>query len=449
MNRKFRLDVIDASITLAMESIAFQQTGLHERLSDCIASIRKNYQFTTEGLADSGLAALIKAVVGLNVTFQVIDSAEHNAAVMPPIIDRNHPFYNEVLRTLAVEHKEFTETTMRIVSKAGNLVAGSVNRSNGTVSGIFEKWNIPVYITSRMLRDPDYSDRELSAAILHELGHVITYFEYLGLVSTSNFLLAGTVALALRTDNFGERATIIAATAADLNVDVDVAKLANIPDPVVLAESIPAVILAAQIEKSFSSTGTSVYDIRSWEQLADAFAIRHGCGRDLATGLDKLHRKAGVAALTPWPTFLAMQALNFSAWVVMGGAAMALATVTPIVALLPIGVLAAFVFIDPNGKVYDDPAQRIASVRRQMTEELKNAKLSKERRKAIVEDIKLVESIEAQMADKRDWWQTFSSYIIPTHAASRKKELGQKKLEELINSRLFIRASQLQTQGVK
>lgn len=431
----------------AFEAIAFQGDTLTEALAERVNYIRKNRLYNKTGIEDADIAGTITKGTNLNVSIEAVQHEEMNAAVMPPIIDRNHPFYNEFLRSISVDQKEFTKTTMGIVAKAGGLVAGSVDRKNGKVTGIFKKWKIPVYLTTGLIQDLDYTDREVAAVILHELGHVITYFEYMGLVATANFMLAGTVSRCLGADDYQSRATIIAETADELNVKINVQKLAEIEDKELLSESISTVMLSALIEESWSSSDTNIYDVRTWEQMADQFAVRHGAGRDLATALDKRGRKQGFDAYLPMPTFLALEALKFSAMAVANIAAILAAPIMPLTLLLPIGLLAIFVGIDQNAKVYDDPGQRMATIRRQMTEELKLKNLTPKRRKAILEDLDLVMNIEKTMDDKRGWFETLSTFLIPWHRGSYKKEQTQKKLEELVNNKLFITAAKLKSQG--
>ena len=367
---------------------------------------------------------------------------------MPPIIDANHPFYESWVRDIIASNKDYRKDAIAFVREAGGKVNGALDRKTGKVYGIFEKWEVPVGLTVGLLRDTRFTPAEMASIILHELGHLVTYIEYMARVLTMNQILAATSSVCLESDSFDMREQIIAESAKALNVEVDSKKIANIADPKKRSETATVTLLTARVEKAHSTTGTNIYDVRSWEQLADVYATRHGAGRDLATGLDKIYRMYGSAAVISWPQFMAMETLKVcvTGGVIVGSVALA-AVGLGVFMVYPAAMLLMFIANDTNRKIYDDPEQRIASIRRQVTEELKLKHLTPARRKIILADLDVITLLEAELHDKTGFFDVLSNYLIPWHYSSFKKEQTQKQLEEMVSNPLFITAAQIKSIG--
>ena len=444
MKLRYNLDqAIDAN-----ESIAFQGRTLFDKLTERLTYIRENRLYTAEGIKDARLAEVIGKETNLNLTITVEPSTHVNAWVMPPIIDANHPFYESWVRDLIVTNKDYRKDAIGFIREAGGKVTGAVDRKTGKVYGIFADWEIPVGITMGMLQNNQFTPGEIAAVILHELGHVVTYFEYMSRVVTMNQILAAVSSVCLESDSYDLREQVIAESAEALGVEVDAKKLASAADPKKRADSVTVTLLSARVESSHSTTGTNIYDVRSWEQLADVYATRHGAGRELATGLDKIYRHYGSAAVLSWPEFMAFETLKVClvGGVVAGSVGLAFMGLTAFMAL-PAALLMMFLAVDTNKKIYDDPEQRIASIRRQVTEELKLKHLTSERRKVILADLDAISKVESEMRDKMPFFDVLSNYLIPWHYSSYKKEQTQKQLEEMLSNPLFITAAKFKSEG--
>jgi hypothetical protein len=406
--------------TISLEAVDFQRGLLFKELTDAIEDLRKDGKLTTESLKKIDIPEIVMRHTGLLVSVSIEE--EGLAHIHPPLVDKNHPFILDYFRGMRMEEG------VAALRAAGTKTRGLIDRKRSRVDGIFSKMQGDITLGSRVLKERNFTSAEIAAIILHELGHLFTYFEYLGNLFTTNYVMSTAARACFDLDDYDKRVYVLTEAEYSLGIEFkDKRALANTPkkDREVAIQS---VILAKVSEKTRSELGTNLYDIRSWEQLSDQFAARHGAGKDLVIALDKLYQGFHHRSSLSTSTFLVLEAVK----VVLFLCAAFL--------VLPAAIL-YLAFTNPLEKIYDEPAARIKMIRQQISEELKDSKLSDKRRKALLGDIELIKDVEDQLTDRESFLEFIWAHVIPWGRKAAEQEQIQKQLEALTSNELFVVAA--------
>lgn len=408
----------------ALESISVQNGRLFQELTLAIGKLRKGDSYTTEAILDSDIMNIVRDYTGMRIAFHV-DANYGHACIGLPELDRNHPFIDGYWR--AYGH---FETGAQIIRAMKGQIKGSVDRTNSKVGGIYSEIQADIYFGKSFLQGKMYSDGELAAVLLHELGHLFTYFEYLGTTVHSSHVIAAAAKAVMEIEDQAERAVVLKEAQQVLGVEIPDTDRLSMTPKAARSYATQTVLISAYAEKSRSEMGTNVYDARSCEQLADQFATRHGAGKELVTALDKLYR-----------SYSHRSTLSMAEHVILEVGKMILFLCG--LFLLTIPLVLWLLVSNPTRKIYDDPQARVRLVRQQLNEELKEKGLPDSRRVALLSDIAICEEIEGSLDDKRTVLEFIWTTVMPSGRAAANQELVQKQVEDLLNNQLFVMSAKL------
>lgn len=413
-------------LSIGAESISFQGTKLHNLLSECVGKMRSmngRKKYTTQDLLDSGIVQVIKDEVGFNCEFGIEAATYDNAYVYMPSFDQNHPFFDENYRRYC---DDLSTAGVTAIAVLGDKARGGVDLARGRVTGIFTKIPLKVRVTYGLMADRRFTNGDIAAIILHELGHAFTYCYYLGHVVTGNVIVTHAARRAAGCDDVGERVKILREAEKVLGIEVpNLDKVANV-DATKLKDNVETVFIASHRKKYRSITGTDIYDFRTCEQLADHFAVMHGGGVALASALNKIYRKYQDPAV-------------FSAGMYTLNEVIKTVITLP---FLPF-VLLAICCSNSAIEIYDQPKDRIAYLRKHLNDVLKNAMLSDKEKKAIISELAVIKEIESKLSSRLTWFEKLNS-IFNTESGRRKRELDeQKAVEALMFNDLFAQSAEL------
>lgn len=425
-----RKDLFDG---LGLEAIDFQSGALFAELTQAFAKVRGKGKKPTEAdIQKLDIPAIVFAHTGLRITFELRFSLFFNAHVLPGMVDRNHP----LLKGRGKMPMD-ADGIQKIKSTNQGLMAG-IDRKRGRVSGLYSELVSHVSITTAAFNSEKFTDAEIAALLLHELGHAFTYYEFLGNTFTTNYVLLCTVNAINKTDSIKERQVLLKAADTALGVNVSKGETLASKKLELLNETLPVVYISALGEKSRSELGMNLYDLRSWEQLSDQFATRHGAGKDLVTALDKIYRSVLHSSTYSQPVFLAMEAFKVVRLAIMGF----VATANPVVAaILVLRLTLMLIVLNPQEKFYDDPEARAKLVKQQLTEALKDKELTSDERKKYLQDIELIDEVLQGLNDRKGYVKLLWSYVLPWGKKGYQDEVVMKQMEELANNELFISAN--------
>jgi hypothetical protein len=370
-------------------------------------------------------SATIFKQTGILVTLKLDERVGANAYVLVPNIDRNHPL-------LIDWYREISDNSdgLKAIKQNKGLFTGAIDRQKSKVSGGFSNIPVDVFLTYGLFKEAHFTAAEITAILLHELGHVFTYLEYLGTNLTTNYVLQHISRSLLNTRELKRKYEIVEEGCDLLEIDLE-----N-PDALAKAENetvIQTVILQAIVEKRYSELNSKTYDMTAWEMLSDQFATRHGAGRAMVTGLDKIFRLYGAAEYRGTAGYLAVEALKLLFTLAIGA-----------ITFMLIPFLLVFV-IDPSEDLYDKPKSRMLRIRRDMVDALKDKTLEKNHQKQLIQDIEIIDRVVKELTERRTFIQFFWTNTWSKSRHNYKQLQFQQELEMLVNNELFVKAAQIET----
>lgn len=418
---------------LSLETIALQSGAFFKELTLACAAVRAvspvGMQESSEVMA---LSKIVKNRTNLTVTFVVLVGGFGPASEIPRV-DRNHPLLSDARRNW-VDNAE----GLKMITQADGLAKGLVNINRSWVDGVFADMPCVVHMSVEMFTGTKFSVEELAAIILHELGHLFTYCEYMNRTTSTNQVLAGLAKSLDASAGVEDREVVLLSAKKALRLnDLDVKELAKSKNTMV----VEAVILATTARASVHELGSNVYDLNSWEQLSDAFAARHGAARPLITALDRLLRDARHSSFRSTPMFLGLEAFKLAALIApffLPGVG-----VMPVVKELMVEVSLIMMMHDTHIVTYDRPGARFQRVRNDIVQCLKDRTLPKETQQALTEDLVVIDEILKGVNDRRQLMSVVWDSIVPSARRAYSQERLQRELEDLATSDLFLKAAEL------
>ncbi len=387
---------------------------------------------------DSLLSSIIKDHTGLNV--EVLLHSNIAGAIMVFPFNRNHTFLKEYVRD-----KYYIKNETKILKESKDHT-GTVDLKNGKVSGIFTKYEHTLFLDIRLtMVTYAMTARELTAIVLHELGHAFTYYEYSNRLATTNRLLAD---LAEKSRDYDpeKRTYIFKELGYNLQLsNAEVEDLYNSNDGYILGPK----LFKVYISKVDGLRKITKYDETTSESLADNFAVRQGYGKDLVTGLDKLYkfepeRNDLVLALfistEIFFDFIILPALYIS--LIMAGSYIAAAV-----------IIGFFILSLTSGNLnykdmtYDNLKERYTRIEKGMINALKNRDLPKEQVASLIEQIEDIKNLISEVNVYVPIKDKLYNYLFFFSSGSSKeiaKDIKrQQELNDLGNNDLFITAAKL------
>lgn len=403
---------------IAAESIDFQSPVFFKELTVAFETLKGGKrEEALNGEAAGSIAAIIKHHTNLNVTLNLGEYVEPSVEI--PAVNKNNPMINSFVR-------EYLSSSdgLKMISEAGGAARGKVNLKTGKVSGIFAEVASTIHMPVDMVVGKKYSAEEQAAIVLHEVGHLLTYYEYIARSVTTNQVLAGLSKALDGSSGVEEREAVLigAKKALSLN-ELDTKALAKSSSKKI-AE---VVVITNVVRQTESELGSNVYDFSTWEMLADQYVTRFGGGRHLVTALDKIYRFSGHISFRSLPLYLAMEAAKL------------LMILTPIP-----GLSVLFFLLDGAGDgTYDRPGARYQRVRNQIVENLKQPKLSKDDRARLQADLATIDELSSKVNDRRQLVGIIWDTIVPGARRAYNQERLQRQLEDLAANDLFVKAAEL------
>jgi hypothetical protein len=417
------------TLAIATEGIDFQSgaffrelTGIFTELSDLSAESLPDHP------AAQQLSTLITHYTGMNVRVMWGDSGP---AVMPPFINKNNPLLSCWADWVRQQYLPNTDGD-KLIADAKSRPLGRVDRKNGRVSGVFSNVESTMYMPVDLQFRKRLTPAEVASTVLHELGHVFGYFELISATLSTNQILAGLSKKLDQSGNVKDREAVLVKVkdAAGLK-DLDAEALAKSSDKKVI-ETVVVSNIAREIE---SELGTSLYDMNSFEVLADQFAARHGAGRDIVTALDKLMRDFGHIQYRSTVSYLFMEAVKL--------ALMAAGPLTYGVSWVLCFLMCASDSLEVEEDVYALSKVRFGRVRDQLVEAMKSKKLTEEQIASYTEDLTVIDEVIAGVKDRQQLLGYVRDFLSPVRRRRISQEKLQRELETIANNDLFVRAASL------
>lgn len=423
------------NLSTGLEAIAVQQDKAFGKAVDAwVEKARAEYRENNRNWSPSiytDFAALVEKHTGMTVRLEPVDKSDVvNAGA--GFATRAHWGNSErdaigALGIIRARHFEWFTGS------------GLIDYQKGRVSGELSQLKHDILLCGGLFCTDSILDvDEVTAIILHEIGHCFTSLstvEYV--VLTNHYLTDGIESFLGGDQRFDTKAVDAAKLMAKYITDKDL--LASLIDGTAgVTEWTTAITMAtaAKRREQFKSIGMG--DRRD-EQLADLYCIRQGYGRADVTGMAKVFKLHGDTAFYTTAEFTAVNVFSFLKWSVwIVGAGMAnMAAGGLILALTTVSMCLSTNNEDAN---YDRTKARFTKVRNDLVYQLRMPGTTPEFHASVVSDIKIVDDVLVTMHDNRTIFDACSNFINPKYRSRYQHRDQEEKLEALLNNNLFVTA---------
>jgi len=416
---------MDIGFALGTEAVAFQHDrGLFLDLAACFEPLiqkGRSKAVTARDVRECGVEAVIKKHT--NLTFNLgVWAGMLNACVYPPQLDSSHPFYNGWYRGA-------TEDIAKLIKKATDPIRGVIDLKKGWVSGVYAELNMKMMLGTELFTC-QMNAEHVAAICLHEIGHVMSYLEFLGEFGQYNLLLLGLTKAVTGHEPAEKKIEIMRLIESHTGN--------TIPNKEVLAQSSDPkdyikIVVSDRPAGTRTSSGSMMNDIKAWEFASDQFAVRMGAGKALAESMNILYKTCGSAATLSTAGFIATQVLTLITLIWTG--------------FLTFGIipLLMIVLYCPYFSTYDNEAYRVTRMRLSLLEALKDRELDAETRKRINEEIETIDNILVTLKDREGLLDKIKLLISPATRREKREILLQQLTESLGNNDLFLAGSRFQS----
>lgn len=401
-----------------LEAIDFQSGAFFTDLTVAVEKLRTSRKYSSEDILESGLSSIIKKWTGMTVDVYVKEGVGGFCLVLP-VLDYNNPLFPEPVKTFR------QNDALKAIEVLGRDLKGTVDRKRSKISGDFEKFNMSLAMDLHLINYNKFSNEEIAAIMLHEIGHGFTFFEFLGYHYKTNMVLSAVTKAFNDTDNMKERKLILKAAEKSLGIDYDdMDRIASSRDVGV----VQTITLTESVRKMRSEVGENLYNITMAEQLADEFAARHGAAAALGTATQKYSRLAGDLAARGTMTYLTLEVLKVGAMALLAAGLPGLATYIAIVRW-------------PGQGAHEDPKTRVSKLKNQLLTQLKDKNIPDEKRSQILGDIEVLKDVEGELARRRTFYQFLADTVVPSRRKMRAQSEIHAELEQLASNELFSAAA--------
>lgn len=425
----------------AEETIATQTDQFGPRLESLITLITESIetraiQKPNDLVDDPRIKAIEKAVFDrLKLKIKLIPN-ELVAATLPFYSNKNHIFLPDMLRG-SLNIREQDKLLRTFDSKKG-----TVNLEKATVGGIFSEYVHPVYINFALLVNHfKMTAPEITAILLHELGHDFYGCYYADRTDTTNQVLAS-IARRLMGDHESGDIDYIYSELNKITDDVtkeQVDKMLNGPRVVAGAtwfKIILGVVRSQMLDDTYNQT--------AYEQRADNFASRFGYGKSLILGLDKLSdldpgKSKSIRVLTNMVYVASVVALGA---VIFG----LLATGSVFLGLIFIAYKFLYLSLfreDVQDHTYDSLKQRYLRVRQDVIDQLKQTTLNKDKVQDLLNAVYVMDDAIKNTVSFRSLGTTVANFLFSGSRKASQSIDDQQLLEAMASNDLFIQSAEL------
>ena len=432
---------LDKFSLISMETIDYQ---LKDPVIDNMRNIIEEYKQNKDGKEFAkDLEKIIKDRFNITLKCNVKPASVLNAAAYIELLDVYHPLNKGLLDNYGEAAAQYLANET-VKPNFKRLVAGKLDRVGGLdfkkarASGIFSQLEYRIELLTPLFKEEtDF----IIAIIMHELGHIWTFMEYVHHVTYKNVIVTSIVKdfLGIKEDTL--RVEFISKINNIYGVKVP-EELTKQSDP--KAQLVVIGDIYKQMYNDFSET---TYNTTSVEVLADQFASRFGLGINMIKGMSgKAFSWKGISVsilLTFVSGVIFGTLASFSAFFLVIGTVpftfeIFLAVVTAgLMSLANITESFAGAKMKLGTSTYDTPKQRLVRVRNMMINQLKHDPKNNDAKK-------LIEQIDESMAyiEKADDYNGFIvkllRWVSSDFRTQEERKIYNQLLEDLMDNTLYV-----------
>lgn len=371
---------------------------------------------------------------------------EHTGILMDVVVDDAHPTYyaqiywkpfdvNHVFRQ--EEYKRYPDPKVTYNLAPYRILLGDGQgwlEDTGRVRGAFAKIPVELWIGKKML-DGTFTVEELAAVILHEIGHVYTYFETMGRTVATALAIADAESILASSDDVKTREHAIAVVGKYLHFpdDFDAATLA---EPGQESTFQAVAIRNAVVAGLHGDTGDHRLFNGESEFLADSYAVRMGAAQPLVSAnvkLAKFHYDPHAVGRLEFMTTSALK-MGFFVAAFLFPPAGALAT-----------LYGAYALISQRSASTqrNTPVERLEAVHGDLVAISKDRRLPKAILEQVIQDFNFVAGLREQLTENLTISMVIWSTLVPSHRRAYQQVQLERQIQKLVNNDIYMQAAKL------
>lgn len=429
----------------AMETINFQSKDFGKAIEEVVEEI-KNFKGNAKELNKDKLKVKLEEVIkNYSGIKGDIDFNSDSPAVNLPVFTAGHLFFEDYFDTL---QKKDSKQFYKAIEKHSNK--NVIDIKNARISGTFSEIIIKFYFPLWFIKDKNISKEQVTAVILHEVGHAFTLFEYSNRMAITNQALALVSKAIMDKESDADRVIYLRKASEMItgneNSFKDYEKITN-------TAIITNVFMKATADRACSELKTDTYDFVACEYLADQYAARHGYARPLVEVLNGMHADFFNKELRHIPEIIFHLQSLITAFV-------SISIILNPISIIGTGVIGfvmylisllsvySFMFCSKytdRDYTYDDLFIRFKRNKEQVIQYIKNPNLDQDVKRKAIEDIETIEQIMKKTRQFENIFEKITLFFSKKSRDTKQLIELQYNLETLANNDLFVKAAKLTT----
>lgn len=442
------------TMMVSNEAIDHQKDNFIGVLTNLFAELKQDIK--AGGLKDTQIEKTVTAIqnavhkrIGIPLSLTLTSDKTINGSVeiialdgINTLDDNASGFVKDIWKYRLTDRRT-VEIVKKIISGQYGEPTGSLDYKRAKVGGIFSKITAKMRITVSTILNLD--PNHVASILLHELGHVWTYYEHLGRAMYRNMIITNTIQEILSIKGEEERFKFVLDknNLWDFDMDEDmIRKVAKLDD-----DKYTKVVLGATSRYFARDVGFVMYDYNSSEVIADQFMARFGgtlppyffdySSQDYFTYLENEFRARNIRLLIGSLTTMVLSFFTAGIAAFVGFIVTAF-SIYDYSRLKP--TITGGLFL--NGDTYDVGVDRYKRVRNEMVSRLKAIK-DPTIQKAALQTIKDLDQIIAKYPEPKDsFGEKIIQFFYSSYKDEKAKRLLQQTIEELLANDLFVTATQ-------
>ena len=425
---------------LGLEAIDFQSKNFGKEIELAIELIRSenlDIDRANKSKYKKNLVDIIKRHTNMTIFLEFIPYDENS--IYTNILNINSSLYDEYENNITEkELKKYGEKIKQIGDRANY----SIDLKTGKVSGLIGELPQQMFLDyPGFVNNHRYTPAEVTATILHELGHAFTTLEFSTRIVSTNQALAA-IFYSIANNNPPDRhLTYLRSAATDMGLNQtaldDIVEIKN-------NTIISSIIVDRGIFNVKSELGTRFYDTTTMEYLADQYLSRYGYGVHFASRMNKYYKGTVETSTLARTIVRVIETLTGILFVLIG------------VGLFSIAAIAGFIYLAAcitamitDGKssmermTYDNLINRYKRINEQTIERLKNRKINKDEVNELIINYNKVKGYIEKTQEFKPIYETVLDFMFKSRRDGIAAMKLQRELEELASNSLFVKSAQL------
>lgn len=431
---RFRKSLLE----VAHEAIQYQVgSPFFPELTTCLQRMIDQGVFSATTINEFNIAETIKKHTGLTVSLGLIHDSYPNAQVIIKHFNTNDVFSDWFKLGLGPDVYDGLRYTARALKRLDPTMSGAIDLKNGKVTGIFSKIKSHISVTSGCFQQA--SAEEIAAIILHEVGHIFTYFWVLTKTVSTNLAVQIASNALSKTTSQVERIKLVTEFQATIPSTIDDVTAMTAGEQT--EEEYQSFLLQATTRfYTRSDTDAPVYELTSDEYMADRFVAMWGAGRAHVVFDDRINSTYNKRYKQSMTAHVITEAVKLGTSILKNSFKLAF---PPCWYFWPITTIASLRYDFRDFDRYDEPIDRIQRIRQSLIQVLKDRSLPEDERKKLTSDIIFIGELIEGAKDHRSLFDVIWTSLSKSRRHRFNQKQFQKELEFTINNNLFVHSSKL------